>query len=160
MAKKAYLLLGSNLGDRKKFLEEAVLSLQSVGIITERKSAIYESPAWGIEDQPGFLNMAIEVRTVLSPIDLLTAIKKVEKNLGRIERERWGPREIDIDILLFEGAHMNTKQLTIPHPGLPERSFALVPLNEIAGSEKVEGKSVADLLASRPDADQITRWNE
>ena len=160
MAKKAYLLLGSNLGNRKEFLDNAIDLLEENGIKIEKQSAVYESPPWGIEEQPGFLNQVIAVSTTLAPVELLSTVKNIEKDLGRKERERWGPREIDIDILIFEGVEMSSKQLTLPHPGIKDRSFTLVPLAEIGQEELVDGKKISELLRLRHDAGQIVKWHE
>lgn len=139
--------LGSNLGDRLKHLEDAIAALNEIGAVGE-KSKIYETEPWGEEDQPIFLNACISFKTQLSPEELLESVKKIEQNLGRVESYRWGPRAIDIDILFFDNQVVNTQRLTIPHPGLPERAFVLVPLTEISAKivHPVLNQTVEQLL--------------
>jgi 2-amino-4-hydroxy-6-hydroxymethyldihydropteridine diphosphokinase len=101
------------------------------GITILRRSSIYRTPAWGVENQPDFLNAAAKIRCDTTPQKLLNYLKSIEQQLGRVPRERWGPREIDLDILLFGATQLNQADLCIPHPGLLERTFVLVPLLEI-----------------------------
>ena len=132
MMEGIFLLLGSNLGDRKQSLERANNLIQAqIGQI-ERSSALHASSAWGLSDQPDFLNQVIFVRTVLEPEDVLLMIQKIETDLGRERFEKWGPRIIDIDILYFANRIIETSELVVPHPGIPDRRFTLEPLNEIA----------------------------
>jgi 2-amino-4-hydroxy-6-hydroxymethyldihydropteridine diphosphokinase len=127
-----YLLLGGNAGDRMQMLTIALQQLeQACGHITER-SHIYETAAWGLEDQPSFLNMAVCVHSVLSPTDFLQAIQLIENDAGRQRDIKWGQRTLDIDILFYNQDVINTPDLVIPHPFLRERMFALAPLSEIA----------------------------
>ena len=146
---KAYLLLGSNIGDRSKYLSKAVSSIEStVGIIIYR-SGIYETGAWGYSSKNNFLNMALRVDTTLEPEELLTTLKKIEKSLGRkASAGGYSDREIDIDIIFFDDVVLETDELTIPHPLMAERDFVLRPLNEIAPDfvHPVLGKSVQELL--------------
>jgi 2-amino-4-hydroxy-6-hydroxymethyldihydropteridine diphosphokinase len=130
---KAYLLTGSNLGDREDNLRQANgLIEQYIGKI-KKASRLYESQAWGNTDQADFYNQALIVETILSPQDLMKNIHIIENQMGRTRTEKWGARIIDIDILLYDGRIINEKDLVIPHPSLPERNFALIPLMEIAG---------------------------
>lgn len=150
----AYLLLGANLGDRLSQLEKAVsLIAQQVGTVTQR-SAIYETEPWGIEDeQPTYLNMSVQVLTPLSPHELLEMILRIEESLGRIRKEKWGARVIDIDILFYNDAFINDPGLIIPHPFLHLRKFVLVPLADIAG-EKIHPTlklSIHELLLALDD---------
>ncbi len=126
-----YLSLGTNLGDRLSHMNAALDSLPPDVEITKR-SPVYETPAWGYEDQGPFLNMAIEGQTELEPLALLARIKQLETDLGRRPSFRWGPRIIDIDILFYDEEVLDTPELTVPHPRLQERAFVLVPLADIA----------------------------
>ncbi len=131
----AYLGLGTNLGDRLLNLERAVDAMPSAAggdLAVLARSRVYETPAWGYEDQPAFLNMALKVQTVLAPEVLLVHLKMLESDLGRIPSFRWGPRAIDIDILFYDDVVLNTPDLVIPHPRIQERAFVLVPLADIA----------------------------
>lgn len=147
-----YLGLGTNLGDRKENLRRAVQVIASKMKVREQ-SSIYETAAWGYTDQPDFLNQVIQVETDLTPLRLLNFLKKTEVELGRVENFRYGPRQIDIDILFYDDLVKNTKRLQIPHPRIPERAFVLVPLNEIAPALKhpVLGKTTAELLEEVPE---------
>lgn len=113
-------------------LRKAVSLLKEDGIRIKKISSIYESAPWGYEEQEDFLNLALEVETDLSPLELLKLIKGIEERMGRKPTIRWGPRNIDIDILLYDDISFSHPSLTIPHPHLKERLFALFPLREIA----------------------------
>jgi 2-amino-4-hydroxy-6-hydroxymethyldihydropteridine diphosphokinase len=126
-----YLALGSNLGDREKNLRDALARLGEF-IDLARVSSIYETEPWGVRDQPWFLNLVCAGTTTLSPVDVLRRAKKIEIEMGRTEGIRFGPRPIDIDILLYDRVIELSPALTIPHPRLHERAFVLVPLAEIA----------------------------
>lgn len=128
-----YLGLGSNLGDQRRNLEQAVERLNDTpGIRVERVSSFRETEPFGVQDQPVFLNGVVEVDTELDPAALLAAIQQIERDLGRTPTYRWGPRVIDIDILLYDRLRWSTPELTIPHPGLLERPFVTEPLAELA----------------------------
>ena len=129
---KAILLLGSNLGDRKLLLQTAIqqIELQAGQVLSI--SSIYETAPWGTESQNGYLNQAVCVKTRLNPFELLTTIQKIEIDLGRTRNIRWEDRVIDIDILLFGSEIISTPTLTIPHPEIQNRRFALVPVCEVA----------------------------
>lgn len=129
-----FLGLGSNLGDRKKYLADAMKFLEQRGVKILKKSSIYETESVGLTDQPKFLNMVVEVSTNFSPEDLLRACLSVEDSLGRVRQERWGPRTIDIDVLLYQDRKIQTEFLTIPHPRMFEREFVMKPLCEIRGA--------------------------
>lgn len=131
--KKAYLLLGSNLGNREQYLSNAIDAInKNVGSIY-LKSSIYETEAWGKTDQPGFLNLAIAIETRLTPIQLLESVLHIEADLGRVRHEKWGARMIDIDIIFYEDQIVNDENiLIIPHPEMQNRKFVLEPLAEIA----------------------------
>lgn len=129
---KVYLSLGSNLGNRLEMLKTAVKYMQSRGLAVEKKSRVWETPPWGLKGQPPFLNMCISAWTGLEPFALLRMLKNIEADMGRSKTIRWGPREIDIDIILFGSLILNDQKLTIPHPHMHERAFVLKPLAEIA----------------------------
>ena len=128
-----YLLLGSNLGDRKNFIENAISSISSeVGEI-EHSSSFYETEPWGFLDQPMFLNRAIIVHSHKSPFEVLEILTSIERKYGNKSETRYGPRNLDIDILYCDTMVIDAPNLKIPHPNLYERNFVLVPLMEIAG---------------------------
>ena len=156
----AYLLLGSNLGDRAALLRQARALLATTAGVIEAESDFYETAAWGREDQPAFLNQALAVRTALSPADLLATCLATEQQAGRERRERWGSRTLDVDILFFGEAIIATPTLIVPHPRLVERRFALVPLAEIAGSRQHPQlcETIDTLLARCADPLPVVRW--
>jgi len=155
-----YLALGSNIGDRRDNLRRAVATLApEVQVIAQ--SPVYETPAWGYEDQPPFLNMVLKGETSLPPDSLLLHVKRLETELGRAPSFHWGPRLIDIDILFYDDVVLDTRALTIPHPRLHERAFVLVPLNYLAPTlvHPVLGQTVSQLLSSL-DTSGITLWKD
>lgn len=126
-----FILLGSNLGDREDFINKAITAIsQSIGTLT-KSSSLYESSAWGKTNQPDFLNKIIIVKSSSSPFEVLKKLKEIEVVIGRIEREKWAEREIDLDILFADELVINDPILKIPHPGIPERRFTLEPLVEL-----------------------------
>lgn len=129
---KVYLLLGSNLGDREKNIDNAINELKACGIVISKKSSLYNTAPWGYTEQPDFLNQAIECLTSLEPFELLKEIKKIEIKMGREKTVRYGPRIIDIDIIFYDDLIFKSDELTIPHPLMHERDFVLKPLCEIA----------------------------
>ncbi len=153
---RAFLGLGGNLGDVSATLAEALRRLEADGARLVARSADYETPPWGKEDQPAFVNACAEVATQLSPIDLLRLCLRVEASLGRIRQEKWGPRIIDIDVLAYDDVHLDTPELKLPHPFLAERAFVLLPLAEIAPDLTIDGRTVADMAAA-VDATGIVR---
>lgn len=137
----AYLGLGANLGDRQGAIAQALKELGMLPTITVAAvSSLYQTAPVGVLDQPDFLNAVAEVQTTLAPRPLLAQILQVEQQLGRVRTMRWGPRTIDIDILVFGEMQMEEPDLTIPHPRLAERAFALVPLAEVAPSLCLPGE--------------------
>ncbi len=151
---EAYLELGTNLGDREDYLARALALLEETdGVELGRMSRVYCSRAWGVLEQPDFLNVCVQIETSLRPHDLLAACKRIEAALGRQVRERWGPREIDIDILMMQGVDIDTPTLTVPHPRLTQRRFVLEPLSDIAPRWEFDGVTVS-LLAESLRADE------
>jgi 2-amino-4-hydroxy-6-hydroxymethyldihydropteridine diphosphokinase len=143
-----FLGLGSNLGDRLACLQAAVAQLVAEGCVLERASAVYETPPWGMEAQPAFLNAVIEIRTTLDASDLLQLMMAVETRLGRKRVAHWGPRTIDIDLLAYGDLGLVSQRLHVPHPLLQDRAFVLLPWAEIAPNFVVAGlgQSVGQLL--------------
>jgi len=130
--REAYIGLGTNLGDREAALREAIRLLDAAeGVRVLRVSPVYETDPVGFTDQPAFLNMAAAVGTTLSPEGLLALCLDIEKRMGRVRTVRWGPRPIDLDVLAYDGVRMETERLTLPHPRLAERAFALMPLRDV-----------------------------
>lgn len=129
---EAYAALGANLGDREASLREAVERLNDTqGIEVRRVSRIYETDPVGYTEQPAFLNMVVALATKLEPVGLLRAMLDIEREMGRVRDIRWGPRVIDLDMLLYEGVQMETEELMLPHPRMGERAFVLVPLRDV-----------------------------
>jgi 2-amino-4-hydroxy-6-hydroxymethyldihydropteridine diphosphokinase len=148
-----YILLGSNLGDSKKYLADAISKIETKLGTVQKKSSLYQTASWGKHDQPDFINQVIELKTMLSPADLLKGVLEIEIDLGRERTEKWGSRTIDIDILLFEDQIIDEPDLNIPHPFLPFRRFSLMPLSEIAPDliHPQLGKRIQDLLIELSD---------
>jgi 2-amino-4-hydroxy-6-hydroxymethyldihydropteridine diphosphokinase len=128
-----YLLLGSNLGKREAILNGAINKIaEQIGLVT-KKSSFYETAAWGNPDQPSFINVALEVETFLSPLEVLDKALQIEAELGRVRQERWGARLIDIDVILYGDEVVDEQErLQVPHPEMQFRKFVLEPLAEIA----------------------------
>lgn len=156
-----YLGLGTNLGDRAGNLRQALARLkQSIRITAV--SSIYETEPWGVREQPRFLNMAVGGETALTPDELLQTVKAIEREMGRTDGVRYGPRVIDIDILLYDDLIVRQTGLEIPHPRLTERAFVLAPLAEIAGAVIPPGfsESVAELARHVPDMEQVQLYRD
>jgi len=146
---KAYIALGSNLGDREHNLRAAIEMLrQADGVRVSSVSSFYETEPVGYTDQPAFINAAAEVMTALSPMELLRLCQDIENRLGRVRTVKWGPRTADLDILLYGDAVMDTPELKIPHPLMHERRFVLEPLAEVAPGavHPVTGMTISQLL--------------
>lgn len=130
-----FLGLGTNIGNRTANLKQALKRLEEAGLRLEKVSSVYETEPIGVEDQGWFYNMVLEAKTELSPQELLKTVKNIEKEMGRVPAERWGPRLIDIDLLMYDGLETESVSknghLKLPHPELKNRAFVLVPLLEI-----------------------------
>jgi 2-amino-4-hydroxy-6-hydroxymethyldihydropteridine diphosphokinase len=150
---EAAIALGSNLGDRTGFLAAALRALGSRADCSVRiVSSAYRTRPWGKTDQGEFINLCALIDTSLAPHDLLAAVKGIEKSLGRTATERWGPREIDIDLLAMTDVVLETKALSLPHPRMADRLFVMMPLAEIAPDLEFNGQRVA----ARADALRAT----
>ena len=149
---KAYLGLGGNIGDRKENIKEALHLLEGRGTVKVlRCSSYYETAPVGYEKQEWFLNAVAEVETELVPAELLLLCNEVEQLLKRVRLIRWGPRTIDIDILLYEDFESQEEKLTVPHPRMHERAFVMVPLAELAPDLRIQGRSVREILQGLKD---------
>lgn len=145
---RAYLGLGSNMGDRQGILDGAIEALDNTADMRILSVApLYETRAWGFEEQASFLNTVVAVQTTLDPYQLLAACQAVEATFDRKREIKWGPRTLDIDILLYDQLEIADQDLTIPHPLMHERAFVLAPLAEISPQSKVRGRSIAEWLA-------------
>lgn len=156
---KVYLLLGMNEGNREENLLKAKQFLEEQCCRILQTSSLYETEAWGLREQNAFLNQAVQIETELAPLALLAALKSIEKEIGRKETIKWGPRIIDMDILFYGNEILNTPELTIPHPFIAERKFTLVCLNEIAEElvHPVLKKAIADLLRECKDESEVRK---
>jgi 2-amino-4-hydroxy-6-hydroxymethyldihydropteridine diphosphokinase len=159
---KVYLLTGGNLGDREKNLQQAADHINVTCGQIVRSSSFYETAAWGKTDQPAFLNQALELHTTLSPEALMEQLLEIENIMGRKRTEKLGPRIIDIDMLLYEDRVLDTSLLKLPHPALPQRRFALVPLAEIAPRllHPVLYKTISQLLQECSDTLPVHKLKE
>lgn len=156
---EALIGLGGNVGDVRVTLDRAVAAFcDGAAVRLLARSADYETPPWGVTDQPAFVNLCLKVATDLAPRDLLKRALAVEASLGRdrASGQRWGPRPVDIDILAYDEMVLDEPDLHLPHPRMADRAFVLVPLAEIAPDWIVGGISVAD-RAARMDAVGVTR---
>ncbi|MBD3181449.1 2-amino-4-hydroxy-6-hydroxymethyldihydropteridine diphosphokinase [Candidatus Poribacteria bacterium] len=159
----SYIGLGSNLGDRSVNIQNALKLLdQFQHIKVETVSSMYETEPVGYECQSWFINSAAEIKTSLPPVELLRTLKHIELQMGREKTVRWGPRIIDLDILLYDQLYLNTSELVIPHPRMHQRAFVLVPLSEIAPSvvHPLINKAVSCLLRNLEDKKLIHRFSE
>jgi len=152
-ATRAFLALGSNIGDKAASLRAAVKAIAALpGTTVIATSSVYRTPPWGKTDQDWFANAVIAVKTVLEPGALLEACLAIEIQLGRIRRERWGPRVIDIAVLIHGEPHMTSERLTLPHPAIAERAFVLIPLQEIAPDLVIAGRAIGAVIAGLDSA--------
>lgn len=128
----AYIALGTNLGDKRRQMENALAALQQAGVTVRRVSPFIETEPYGVTDQPAFLNGVCEVETTLSPQELLAILLKIETQQGRVRTRHWGPRLIDLDLLLYDDQIIDEPNLQVPHPDMENRGFVLQPLAAIA----------------------------
>jgi 2-amino-4-hydroxy-6-hydroxymethyldihydropteridine diphosphokinase len=153
-----YLSLGSNLGDREAQLRQALGRLGTVGKVIA-VSSLYETEPVELTEQPRFINCAVAVSTSLTPQRLMASLLDIEREMGRRRTQKKGPRSIDIDLLLFDDAVMDSEQLTIPHPAMQRRRFVLEPLAEIAPDavHPILRKTIRELLGALPPGQKVTR---
>lgn len=152
---RVYLGLGSNLGEREENLRQACEKLTENGVAVLECSPLYQTAPWGGVEQPDFLNAVLLAETELAPEELLMLVKRLEEEIGRRPTVFWGPRVIDIDILLYEELTFDTEKLTIPHREIKNRAFVLLPLLRIApGLVLPDGEAVADCYARLPQAEK------
>lgn len=143
MIRRAYISLGSNMGDKRGNIALALEHLDAItGIHVAARSHDYRTPPWGDTDQDWFINACAALDTSLTPEALLVACLAIETRMGRIRTRKWGPRVIDIDLLDYDGLTLISNDLTLPHPHLMERAFVLIPLAEIASDLMISGRSV------------------
>ena len=156
----AYLLIGGNLGNRKENLYVAFTLITKQCGQVSKKSSLYETAAWGNTNQPSFLNQALEIKTSLNARQLIRRILKVEKEMGRIRKEKLGPRSIDIDILFFNNEIHDLQFLRVPHPEIQKRRFGLVPMAEIVPEliHPVLKKTISQLLNECPDELEVKKF--
>lgn len=141
----AYLGLGSNIGDRKQFLHRALQILANESNIWITKvSSLYETEPWGYKEQELFMNLVVEIETQLKATELLQVCQKIEQSLERVREIKWGPRTMDVDILLYGNDTIASPQLKIPHPYLTERDFVVIPLAEIAPQLMINRKTMVE----------------
>jgi len=155
-----YIQLGSNIGERESFITKSMHKVEDdIGkIITA--SSIFETTAWGNENQNNFLNSVIEIKTPFDAFTILQKSQEIENNLGRERSNKWGERTIDIDILFYNNKIINTKELTVPHPLIQKRKFVLVPLSEIAPNymHPILKKNISTLLSESKDTQKVLRY--
>ena len=156
-----YIALGTNLEPRAAHLDKALELFHSLsGVEVKRVSSIYESKPEGYLDQPDFLNLVLEAETELLPLDLLDSCQTIEQELGRVRTIRFGPRTLDVDIVLYGVESIDEERLTVPHPRMQERSFVLLPLQELNPEYVVPewNKTVNELVAELPSKDLEEIW--
>ena len=159
MTHLAYLSLGSNIGDREGHLRDAIARLQAIGCVAST-SSFYETEPVDFTDQAWFLNCAVELETTEPPEDLISSLLRIEEQMGRKRTQRKGPRIIDIDLLLFDDAILDSPALTIPHPAMHQRRFVLQPLAEIAPQVRhpLRKRTIQELLDALPAGQTVRRY--
>jgi 2-amino-4-hydroxy-6-hydroxymethyldihydropteridine diphosphokinase len=163
MVNNAYIALGSNIGNRLQYLHDAVRKLdEHEQISVVNASSIYETEPVGYVEQERFLNMVVQIKTDFSPFTLLEVTRKIEHDLGRKREIRWGPRTLDLDILLYNQENIETEQLVIPHPRMLERAFVLVPLLELNPDIHIPNvkKNLSLIIDELPDKEGIRIWKQ
>lgn len=148
----AYIALGSNLGDPRRQVLDAMDALAMLPVTRVlQRSHLYRTPPWGVLEQPPFVNAVVEIDTGLSPHALLDALLRIEQQAGRVRAERNGPRTLDLDLLHVDGVQLDDAQLTLPHPRMAERAFVLLPLSDVAPALQLRGHGVVAQLLARLD---------
>ena len=163
MSERIFVGLGSNLGDRRNYLEEAITRLaQPPDVQVVARASLYETEPVGLGRQPWFLNTVVELRTTRPPRALFQLCQRIEAELGRVKRERWGPREIDLDLLFYGERVVDEPDLQIPHPELARRRFVLEPLAELAPElqHPTLHRTIEELLAMVKDGKGVMRYQE
>ena len=140
------LALGTNIEPREQYLKDALGKIEENNLKIVFKSSVYETPAWGGVADQNFLNMCVEVETELEAYEVLDTIQKIELELGRVRKEHWGNRTIDIDIITFDDLIFNDERLIVPHKYIHDRNFVLAPLVEMYGSIEIAGKNIKESL--------------
>lgn len=159
MNNRVFIGLGSNIHDRSAYLKkglQAMINDSAVKIVNF--SSVYETEPVGYTDQEPFLNMVVEVKTTYTPFELLKVILAIEKSLGRKRDIKWGPRTLDLDILLFNQENIETEELLVPHPRMSDRAFVMIPLMEIDGELSINGVKVQQIVNERIDRDGVQLW--
>lgn len=155
----AYICLGSNLGDRRQYLYSAIEALdRHPNVTVERCSSIYETEPVGLKEQPHYLNMAAHIRTSLPPNELLRLMLDTERSLGRVRDVRWGPRTIDLDLLLYDNVTLRTEELELPHPRMLERAFVLLPLLEVLNTDNPYSNIIWQAAAATEGKEEVALW--
>lgn len=143
MSTVTYIGLGSNLGDSRQILLEAVQKLATLG--TVKTSRLYQSPPMGPQDQPNYLNAVVQLETDLAPLLLLDELQRFEQESGRVRLRRWGERTLDLDLLVYGQEHIQNERLTVPHVGLFERDFVVIPLLDLDANIQIKAQRLKDL---------------
>jgi len=158
MSVVTYIGMGSNLGDSRQILQYAVQRLKDLGQV--QVSRLYQSPPMGPQDQPYYYNAAAQLITSLAPLDLLDQLQRIEQEAGRVRLRRWGERTLDLDLLIYAEQDIQNQRLTVPHPGLLERDFVIVPLLDIDPDLIVKGQKLKDLeLVKHPSLTVVADRN-
>lgn len=164
MAVKVLISIGSNMGERIENCRRAIGSLDGLrGVTLQKESSFYETMPWGKTDQPLFINCAVMVETDIEPLIFLEKLEEIELNIGRVQGERWGPRLIDLDIVIYGDVVMETERLTLPHKHAHERAFVMTPAREIAPQLqhpvlKKSVREIADGLAGIGEVRRVEKW--
>lgn len=153
-----FVALGSNIDGPERQLARAFVALAHLpATCVLRRSSLYRTPPWGDLDQPDFINAVAELETALAPLELLDALLEIERAAGRVRVRRWGPRVLDLDLLLYGSECINMPQLQLPHPRMHERAFVMLPLAEIAPDLQIDPHGCAAAIASTLDVQGIVR---